>query len=106
MRIRRIVLGVIIFSILVIPCAFAFDQSICNSASTITLHPNGTLRSCMLKDLYEAYNIKCKDSISFYDDGSLEACMLAWKATVDGVACNELAPISFYPSGKLKSCVK
>jgi hypothetical protein len=107
MRRAGIVLEVILFFILVTPYAFAVDQSICKSDSTITLHPNGTLRSCMLKDLYKANSIQCNlGSISFYDNGNLEGCVLAAKATVDGVTCNELAPISFYPNGKLKSCVK
>jgi hypothetical protein len=106
MRRTGIVLVVIIFSMLVTPYAFAIDQLICNSASKITLYPNGTLRSCMLKDPYEAYDIKCKvGPISFYEDGTLEECMLADKATVGGVTCSELSSISFYPSGKLKSCV-
>jgi hypothetical protein len=61
----------------------------------------------MLKDLYEANGIKCKSGpISFYDDGKLEECVLAEKATVGNVMCNESSPISFYPNGKLKSCVK
>lgn len=37
--------GVIVISTLVAPYAFAVDQSICNSLSTITLHPNGKLKS-------------------------------------------------------------
>ncbi len=107
MKRAKIVLVVITISILVTSYAVAVDQSICNSSATITLHPNGTLKSCMLRDSYEANGIRCKmGQISFYDDGKLEECVLAEKATVDGVTCNDSSPITFYPSGKLKSCVK
>ena len=66
---------------------YAADQSICNSGTDVVLHNNGSLKSCQLKDDYDANNIRCKNggSVSFYKPDGL---------------------ISFYIDGKLKSCMK
>ena len=86
----------------------AVDQSICNPGSNVVLHANGSLRTCRLKDDYDANNIQCKRdySVSFYDTGELESCILSRSATVAGNKCKEDGLISFYIDGKLKSCVK
>jgi hypothetical protein len=58
--------------------AYAVDPSICKSGVNVVLHDNGSLRSCELKDDYEANNIRCnKGSVSFYNNNNLESCMLS-----------------------------
>jgi len=86
----------------------AVDPSVCNSGANVVLHNNGSLKSCELKDDYEANNIRCRNGnrISFYDNGNIESCILSTPTTVGGNECGQFGLISFYPDGKLKSCMK
>ena len=88
--------------------AYAVDPSICNSSANVVVHENGSLKSCELKDDYEANGIRCRNEngISFYDNGSLESCILSTPTTIGGNSCGQFALVSFYPDGKLKSCMK
>ncbi|MBP1749966.1 MAG: hypothetical protein H6Q52_2505 [Deltaproteobacteria bacterium] len=87
--------------------AYAVDPSICKSGVNVALHGNGSLKSCELKDGYEANSIRCNQgSASFYDNGNLESCMLARSTTIGENKCDQVGLISFYPDGKLKSCMK
>ena len=87
---------------------YAADQSICNSGTDVVLHNNGSLKSCQLKDDYDANNIRCKNggSVSFYNNGKLESCVLYAEATIAKNKCKPDGLISFYIDGKLKSCMK
>ena len=86
---------------------YAADPSMCNSGVNVVLHDNGSLKSCELKDDFEANNIRCnKGRVSFYDNGNLESCMLSNPATIGENKCDQVGPISFYPDGNLKSCMK
>jgi len=87
---------------------YAVDPPICNSGVNVVVHENGSLRSCELKDDYEANNIRCRNGnrISFYDNGNIESCILSTPTTVGGNECGQFGVISFYPDGKLKSCMK
>jgi hypothetical protein len=38
---------------------YAVDSSICNSGVSVVVHDNGSLKSCDLKDDYDANNIRC-----------------------------------------------
>lgn len=60
-------LAIILIFILVIFNVYAADQSICNSGSNVVLHDNGSLKSCQLKDDYDANNVTCNNAgpISF-----------------------------------------
>ena len=86
----------------------ALDPSICNSGANVVLHNNGSLKSCELKDDYEANSIRCSKAgrVSFYDNGNLESCVLSTPTTIGENKCDQSALISFYPDGKLKSCMK
>ena len=87
--------------------AYAVDPTICKAGVNVVLHDNGSLRSCELKDDYEANNIRCnRGTVSFYDNGNLESCMLSKAITIGENKCDPVGPISFYPDGKLKSCMK
>jgi hypothetical protein len=87
--------------------AYAVDTSVCKSGVNVVLHDNGALRSCELKDDYEANNVRCnKGSVSFYNNGNLESCMLSRATTIGENRCDPVGLISFYPDGKLKSCMK
>ena len=87
---------------------YAADQSICNPGANVVLHNNGLLKSCQLKDDYDANNIRCKNggSVSFYSNGKLESCILSAEATIAESKCRADGLISFYIDGKLKSCMK
>ena len=86
---------------------YAVDPSICKSGVNVVLHDNGSLRSCELKDDYEANSVRCnKGSVSFYNNGNLESCMLSRATTIGENKCDPVGLISFYPDGKLKSCMK
>jgi len=87
---------------------FAADQSICNSDANVVLYHNGSLKSCQLKDNYDANKITCKNggSISFYGNGKLESCVLYAEVTISKSRCKADALISFYLDGKLNSCMK
>lgn len=95
-------------SAVVISNVYAVDPSICNSGVNVVVHDNGSLKSCELKDDYDANNIRCRNEnrISFYNNGSLESCILSTPTTIGENKCDEFALISFYPDGKLKSCMK
>jgi hypothetical protein len=97
-----LILLVVIFNV------YAADQSICNSGANVVLHNVGSLKSCQLKDDYDANNIRCKNggSVSFYSDGNLESCVLSAEATIDKNKCKADGQISFFIDGKLKSCMK
>lgn len=86
---------------------YAVDASICNPGVNVALHNNGSLKSCDLKDDYEANNIRCnKGFATFYDNGALESCSLSKPTTVGENKCDQVGLIHFYPDGKLKSCMK
>lgn len=86
---------------------YAVDPSLCNPGVNVILHNNGSLKSCDLKGDYEANNIRCnKGRVSFYDNGTLESCMLSKPTTVGENKCDQVGLIYFYPDGKLKSCMK
>ena len=86
----------------------ALDPSICNSGANVVLHNNGSLKSCELKDDYEANSIRCSKAgrVSFYDNGNLESCVLSTPTTIGENKCDQSGLISFYLDGKLKSCMK
>jgi len=86
----------------------ALDPSICNSGANVVLHNNGSLKSCELKDDYEANRIRCSKAgrVSFYDNGNLESCVLSTTTTIGENKCDQSGLISFYLDGKLKSCMK
>lgn len=88
--------------------ANAGEQSLCAAGSTEVLYPNGSLKSCVLKNPLRTNEIICKSQspASFYDNGQLDTCVLAEPAKVSGQGCKEFGPISFYPDGKFRSCVK
>jgi antitoxin component YwqK of YwqJK toxin-antitoxin module len=108
MSIFKILFGVLIFIAFGVIEANAIDQSICSPGEKVVLYPNGSLKSCALKDDLRLDEIKCKsqNSISFYNNGQLETCVLAESAKVSGQDCREAGLTSFYPDGKFKSCVK
>jgi hypothetical protein len=86
---------------------YAVDPLICKSGVNVVLHDSGSLRSCELKDDYDANNIRCnKGSVSFYNNGNLESCMLSRATTIGENKCDPVGLISFYSDGKLKSCMK
>jgi len=101
-------LALMLTLILVVFKIYAADQSICNSGANVVLHNNGSLKSCQLKDDYDANNIRCKNggSVSFYNNGKLESCVLSAEATIAKSKCKQDGLISFYIDGKLKSCMK
>lgn len=103
-----IVFGVLILIVFGVIEATAIDQSICHAGANVVLYPNGSLKSCVLKDSFRSNEIKCngQSQVSFYDNGRLETCVLAEPAKISGQECKESGPISFYPDGKLRSCVK
>jgi hypothetical protein len=108
MYLFKVVFGLSILLLLGVIPAYAIDQSICDSGSKVAFYPNGSLRTCVLKDSFRSDGIKCTEhrAIHFYNDGRLETCELAESTTVSGQKCKEFAPIFLYPDGKFKSCVK
>ena len=101
-------LSLALILILVIFNVDAADQSICNSGADVILHHNGSVKSCQLKDNYDANNITCKNggSICFYSNGKLESCVLNAEVTIADSKCKADGLISFFIDGKLKSCMK
>ena len=87
---------------------YAADQSICNSGANVVLHDNGLLKSCQLRDDYDANSIRCKNGgpVSFYSNGKLESCVLSAEVNIAKSKCKADGLISFYIDGKLKSCMK
>ena len=108
MSIFKIIFVVLILIVFARIEANAIDQSICSSGSDVVFYPNGSLKSCVLKDFFSSKEIKCNGHgpASFYDNGQLEGCVLAEPATINDQKCKEFGPISFYSNGKFKSCVK
>jgi len=108
MRMFTVVLYALVFMLSGVIGVYAIDQTICDSGSTVVFYPNGSLRSCVLKDNFRSNDINCNEHrpISFYSDGRLERCDLAESATVSGQACKQFDPVDFYPDGRFKSCVK
>jgi len=106
--VQSLILASVLASILVGLNIFAADQSICNPGANVILHDNGSLKSCQLKDDYDANNIRCKNggSVSFYSNGKLESCVLFAEVTIAKSKCKADGLISFYSDGKLKSCMK
>ena len=103
----------IIFSVMILILfgaieAQAIDKSICSPGASEVLYPNGSLKSCVLKDTLRSNEITCNSQspVSFYDNGQIESCVLAESVKLSGQECKESAPIYFYPDGKLKSCIK
>jgi hypothetical protein len=70
---------------------YAVDPLICNSGANVTVHDNGSLKSCELKGNYEANNIQCRERgpVSFYDKGSLESCILSTPTTIGENKCDQ-----------------
>ena len=108
MNFKNILFFLSLASLVVGSNVYAVDPSICNSSANVVVHENGSLKSCELKDDYDANNIQCRNEnrISFYDNGSLESCILSTPTTIGENECGQFAVISFYPDGKLKSCMK
>lgn len=108
MKMFNITFGILLLIIFGVIEANAIDQSICSPGADVVLYPNGSLKSCALKDSFRSNNITCKSQsqVSFYDDGQIETCVLAEPATLSGQECKETGQIDFYPDGKLRSCVK
>ena len=108
MNFINILFSLCLASLVVSSHVYAVDPSICNSSVNVVVHENGSLKSCELKDDYDANNIRCRNEnrISFYDNGSLESCILSTPTTIGENECGQFAVISFYPDGKLKSCMK
>ena len=106
--VHSLILVSVLASILVGLNIYAADQSICNSGANVVLHDNGLLKSCQLKDDYDANNIRCKNGgvISFYSNGKLESCVLSESVTIENNKCKADALISFQSDGTLKSCMK
>jgi hypothetical protein len=104
----KIVFGALILIVSGVIEASAVDQSICASGANVVLYPNGSLKSCALKEPFRSNEITCKGQslISFYDNGQIETCVLAEPATISGQKCEELKPIDFYQDGKFRSCEK
>jgi hypothetical protein len=108
MNFKKILFYLSLASAVVSLNAYAVDPSICNSGAEVVVHDGGSLKSCELKDDYEANNIQCRNEnpVSFYDNGSLESCVLSTPTTIGENECEQFGLISFYPDGKLKSCMK
>jgi hypothetical protein len=108
MRMSKLICGALILIVFGVIEAKAIEQSICSSEANEILYPNGSLKSCVLKDTYRSNDIKCKSqsSASFYENGQLDTCVLAETSTISGQKCKEFGVISFYADGKLRSCVK
>ena len=108
MRMFKIIFGVLIIIVFGVIEAKAIDQSICASGANVVLYPNGSLKSCALKEPFRSNEFTCKSQslISFYDNGQIETCVLAGSATISGQKCEELKAINFYPDGKFRSCEK
>ena len=106
--VQSLILASVLASILVGLNIFAAYQSICNPGANVILNDNGSLKSCQLKDDYDANNIRCKNggSVSFYSNGKLESCVLFAEVTIAKSKCKADGLISFYSDGKLKSCMK
>ena len=106
--VHSLILASVLASILVGLNIYAADQSICNPGANVILYDNGSLKSCKLKDDYDANNIRCKNggSVSFYQNGKLESCVLYADVTIAESKCKADGQVSFYSDGKLKSCMK
>ena len=100
--------SLVLISVLASYNVYAVDQSICDPGSNVVLHKNGSLKSCRLKNDYDANNIRCKIDFpaTFYDNGNLESCALSTSVVIADNKCKENGLISFYVEGNLKSCVK
>lgn len=89
MYLFKVVFVVSILILLAVIQTAAIDQSICDSGSKVVLDPDGSLRTCVLKDSFRSAGIKCIEhrAIRFYNDGQLETCDLAESTTVNGQKC-------------------
>lgn len=108
MNMFKIIFGVLILMVFGVIEANAIDQSICSSGEKVALYPNGSLKSCVLKEDFTLGEIKCKgqNPVTFHNNGRLETCVLADSVTISGQKCKEFGLISFFPDGKFRSCVK
>jgi antitoxin component YwqK of YwqJK toxin-antitoxin module len=106
--VQSLILASVLASILVGLNIYAADQSICNPGANVILHDNGSLKSCKLKNDFDANNIRCKNGglVSFYSNGKLESCVLYADVTIAESKCKADGQVSFYSDGKLKSCMK
>lgn len=105
-----IVQSLILASSLIGFYSFAADQSICNPDAPVVLYNDGSVRSCQLQDNYNVgnSNITCKSGgrISFYENGTLESCVLYEGVSLSNTNCKPDNSITFYFDGNLRSCTK
>ena len=108
MDIGKIGLCLSLYLVMSILPAYAVDDSICIDGTRIVLYSNGILKSCNLRDDFEANGIKCMNDrpITFFDTGDLESCILSERSTIDNNNCKGDRKIAFYRNGALASCVK
>jgi hypothetical protein len=106
MYFKRVLLFLSFASAVVSLNVYSVDQSVCSSGGNVALHDNGSLRTCELKDNYEANGIRCisRSRAVFCDNGNLESCTLSTIATIGENKCDQFGVISFFPDGNLKSC--
>ena len=83
------------------------DQSICNPGSEISYHPNGQLKTCILKDNFAINGVNCKQyaTIDLYNTGMLKSCVTSDYFNYDVITCNQYGQVSFYATGKLNTCI-
>ena len=108
MRAFKVVFGVLILVLFGTIQANGIDQSLCDSGAKVELYPNGSLKRCVLKDVFRSREVDCKGQspISFYDNGQIKSCALAERAMIGGQKCKQFGTISFYRDGKFQSCIK
>ena len=84
----------------------AADQSICKDARTVSLYEDGSMQSCVLKDNYKVNGIECESghAIKLYMSGNLESCVLYKDASIGTNKCQANGLIYFYQDGNLKQC--
>ncbi|MGD0276808.1 MAG: hypothetical protein ABSB79_12295 [Syntrophales bacterium] len=87
---------------------YAVDQSVCKEGSMVNYYGDGSLRSCVLKDNYDANDIKCKanNTIKLYNSGNLQACILYKTSIINSNKCKGNSLITFYEDGTLLECSK
>ena len=108
MRIYKVIFCALVFMLCAGLHTGAINQSICNPGSNVVLYPDGSLKSCILKDYFRISGIECnkQSEISFYEGGLIESCILSKDTSISNQKCEQMTPISFYPTGEFRSCVK
>jgi hypothetical protein len=103
MKYTIVMLGIILITD--VGTCLGVDQTICTPGE-IHYHPNGQLKSCILKDDFAINGVKCKQyaPISLYKTGKLKACVTSDYFNYGSITCNQYGEVSFYPSGKLNTC--